>query len=303
MEPQQAKTLPSILRPSPPALSVTASYAHCQELARREARNFYHAFRILPGPQRLAMCALYSFMRIADDLADGPEDVAEKRRALESWRQQLAAALTGAPTHPIHPALADTITTYRIPLAYLEEVLDGVGMDLDTDHYNTFDELYRYCYRVASAVGLSCIHIWGFRDEKAKEYAEAAGIAFQLTNILRDLAEDASRGRIYLPQEDLDRFGYTPEKLTRGVRDDAFRALMRFEADRARGYYEAAAPLVPLLPPAGRAVFLVMLRTYRGLLDAIVRRDFDVFSRRVRLGRLHKLWLALRVLPVRWGWG
>jgi phytoene synthase len=302
MEPQPVNSLSSVLR-VPSAASVFASYAHCQELARREARNFYHAFRILPGPQRRAICALYSFMRIADDLADGPEDVAAKRRALESWRVQLAAALAGTPTHPIHPALAHTVATYRIPPLYLEEVLDGVGMDLDTDRYNTFAELYQYCYRVASAVGLSCIHIWGFRDERAKEYAEAAGIAFQLTNILRDLAEDAARGRVYLPGEDLERFGYAPEGLARGVRDEAFRALMRFQADRARSYYQAAEPLVPLLPPAGRAVFLMMLRTYRGLLDAIVRRDYDVFSRRVRLGRLHKLWLLLRVLPVRWGWG
>src|SRR6185437_13868692 len=134
-------------------------------------------------------------------------------------------------------------------------------------------DLYGYCYRVASAVGLACIHIWGFREERAKSYAEAAGIALQLTNILRDLGEDAGRGRVYLPREDLERFGYTVEDLEQGRRDERFRALMRFQVERARGYYEAAAALTDLLDPSGKAVFLVMLRTYRGLLETIVHRD------------------------------
>ena len=140
------------------------------------------------------------------------------------------------------------------------------------------------------------------RGNEAKVHAEAAGVAFQLTNILRDLGEDAGRGRVYLPREDLERFGYGEEALRRGVRDDHFRALMRFEAERAAGYYRAAEPLAGLLQPAGRAVFVTMLRTYRGLLEAIVRRDYDVFSGRVRLGRLHKLWLAARAVPMSWGW-
>jgi phytoene synthase len=289
---------------APPATpSVACSYAWCERLARREAGNFYHAFRILPGGQRKAMCALYSFLRIADDLSDGPEDVAHKRLALEGWRRQLHEALPGSPTHPLHPALRDAVERYTIPPVYLEEVLDGVAMDLDTDRYDTFGDLYSYCYRVASAVGLACIHVWGFEGEQALGYAEAAGIALQLTNILRDLGEDAARGRVYLPREDLERFGYRAEDLRRGVCDERFRALMRFEVARAQGYYQAALPLAELLRPAGRAVFLVMLRTYRGLLDAIVRRDYDVFSGRVRLSRWRKLWLAARALPVRWGWG
>jgi 15-cis-phytoene synthase len=182
-------------------------------------------------------------------------------------------------------------------------VLDGVGMDLGTHAYDTFADLYRYCYRVASAVGLACIHIWGNASARARVCAESAGIALQLTNILRDLGEDAARGRVYLPREDLERFGYRAEGLGRGECNDSFRALMRFQVERARAYYESAAPLAGMLPPAGRAVFLVMLRTYRGLLEAIARRDYDVFRSRVRLGRLHKLWLAAQALPVRWGWG
>jgi 15-cis-phytoene synthase len=278
------------------------SYAWCERLARRQAGNFYHAFRLLPAAQRRAMCALYAFMRIADDLTDGSETVAEKRLALANWRRQLDDTLNGVYSHPLHPAFHHTIERYGIPRRYLDDVLDGVGMDLDTDRYNTFADLYRYCYRVASAVGLACIHIWGFREEQAKGYAEAAGIALQLTNILRDLGEDAGRGRVYLPSEDLERFGYRAADLERGQRDERFRALMCFQVERARSYYESALPLADLLDPAGRAVFLVMLRTYRGLLEAIAERDYDVFSSRVRLSRLRKLWLAAQVLPLRWGW-
>jgi phytoene synthase len=281
---------------------LSQSYAYCERLARREAGNFYHAFRLLPRPQRRAMCALYAFMRVTDDLSDSPGPAETKRAPLEQWRRQLERALAGESSHPLHAAFHHTVRTWDIPREYLHAVIDGVCMDLDTTRYDTFAHLYRYCYRVASAVGLACIHVWGFAQERAKEYAEAAGIAFQLTNILRDLGEDAARGRIYLPREDLERFGYSEECLCQGRRDEQFRALMGFEVERARRYYEAAGPLVGLLAPAGRSVFLVMARTYRALLDAIVRRDYDVFSQRVRLSPWRKLWLAAQALPARWGW-
>jgi phytoene synthase len=248
------------------------------------------------------MCALYAFMRIADDLTDCADSLEHKRSALARWRADWHAALAGEDRHPLHPALRDTVERYHIPRQYFEDVLDGVEQDLTVTRYGTFTDLYRYCYRVASAVGLACIHIWGFTGEAAYPHAEAAGIALQLTNILRDLGEDAKRGRVYLPLEDLARFGYPAESLRQGVCDEAFRALMEFQTTRAHSYYAAAEPLVGFLQPAGRAVFLLMLRTYRGLLDIIVRRNYDVFSQPVRLGRWHKLWLAVRVLPVRWGW-
>jgi phytoene synthase len=282
-------------------LALSRSYAYCERLSRRQAGNFYPAFRVLPGPQRRAMCALYAFLRIADDLSDEPGEPDAKRRALAGWRRGLDRALCGDYSHPGHPALHDTVTRHGIPRAYLEAALDGVEMDLAPVRYGTFDQLRLYCYRVASVVGLSCIHIWGFSRGEAEKYAENAGISFQLTNILRDLGEDAARGRVYLPAEDLERFGYRPEGLARGERDERFRALMRFQVERARGFYDAAWPLAPLLRPAGRAVFLMMARTYRGLLDLIERRDYDVFSARVRLGRWRKLLLAARALPVRWG--
>jgi phytoene synthase len=278
------------------------SYAYCDRLARREAGNFYNGFRVLPRPQRLATCALYAFLRIADDLSDEPGEPGPKRTLLARWREGLDRALCGEYTHRVHPALHHAVRTYGVPRAYLDAALDGVEMDLGPVRFATFSDLRLYCYRVASVVGLSCLHVWGFTAERAKGYAEDAGLAFQLTNILRDLGEDAVRGRVYLPQDEMERFGYDAERLRRGQRDESFRALMRYQVARARGHYDAAWPLVPLLKPAGRAVFLVMARTYRGLLDQIERRDYDVFSSRVRVSSWRKLLLALGALPARWGW-
>jgi phytoene synthase len=288
--------------PKPQLQSVVQSYDYCEKLARREAGNFYHAFRLLPRPQHSAMAALYAFMRVTDDVTDRPGDQAAKRVALKCWAQELDLALAGMYTHPLHAAFHHTVRTYGIPRPYLDAVLEGVGMDLEPLRFATFAELYTYCYRVASVVGLSCIHIWGFADDKAKEYAEAAGIGFQLTNILRDLGEDAGRGRLYLPREDMDRFGYSEGALHRGERNEEFRALMRFQTQRARWFYDQSSPLSAFLYPPGRAVFQVMSRTYRGLLEAIVAADFRVFDRRIQLSRWRKIWYVMQALPVRWGW-
>jgi phytoene synthase len=283
--------------------ALSRSFTYCEGVARRQAGNFYHAFRLLPAEQRRGLCALYAFLRVADDIADSPGPACAKSSPLAAWRLQLRDALGGTYRHALHPALHYTVARFGVPPRHLEQVLDGVAMDLGTCRYETFDDLYQYCYRVASAVGLACIHVWGFTGARAAEYAEAAGIALQLTNILRDLGEDAARGRVYLPCEDLRRFGYPPEGLAQGRRDATFRALMGFEVERARSYYARAESLSPLLRPAGRAVFLVMLRTYRGLLEAIAARDYDVFGSRVCLPGWKKLWLAARSLPIRWGLG
>ncbi len=269
--------------------SLSHSYRYCETLTRREAGNFYPAFRLLPRAQRLSMCALYAFMRIADDLSDEPGAIDAKRAALARWRAGLDDALRGCFAHPAHEALADTVRKHGIPDDYLHAVIDGVEMDLEPVRFATFEELKRYCYRVASVVGLASIHVWGFSNPKAKSHAENAGLAFQLTNILRDLGEDAARGRVYLPQEDLNRFGYSEEKLMRGERDAAFRELMRFEVNRARSCYEAARPLAGLLAPAGRAVYSVMAKTYASLLRAIEAADYDVFRTRVRVSSWRKL--------------
>lgn len=277
------------------------SYAYCERLSRQQARHFYPAFCLLPRRQRQAMCALYAFLRIADDLSDAPGEPAAKRRALEHWRQGLHRACQGEYSHPIHAALHDSLVRYAIPVRYLEEALEGVLCDLTPTLYRSFAELRRYCYHVASAVGLACLPIWGCTAPAAAGYAEQAGIAFQLTNILRDLGEDADRGRIYLPQEELQQFGYSVDALQRREYTDAFRALMRFQVARARQFYESAWPLAALLPAPGRAVFLLMARTYQGLLDRIEACGYDVFRRHIRLRWWQQGWLLARVLPVRWG--
>jgi phytoene synthase len=284
--------------PVPGVLGCEASYRWCESVARRQAGNFYHAFRLLPFDQRRAMCALYAFMRVTDDIADEPGELTVRRERLAEWRQQ-TEALTG---HPLFPAFRHAIEKYGIPRTYLGDAIDGVEMDLYQDRYATFPDLYGYCYRVASAVGLCCIHIWGFEDAAALRYAEVAGIALQLTNILRDIAEDAGRGRLYLPQEDLATFGVTEAEVLTGQGGTRLRDLLAFQAQRAFNYYDTARPLERLLRPAGRAVFSVICGTYRALLDRIVASGYDVYSQRVRVSNWRKLWLVLRALPVRWGW-
>jgi phytoene synthase len=282
--------------------SVNRSYAYCTRLARARAGNFYYAFLVLPRPEQQAMCALYSFLRLADDLADEPSPTEQKQRDLASWREQLDGALRGIPRHPLHPALVDTVKRFGLEPAHLHGLLDGVEQDLTTTAIATFEELYRYCYRVASLVGLSCIRIWRCRDPQADALAEASGIAFQLTNILRDAAEDARMGRTYLPREDLDRYQCDAVQLRSGPFDDRYRALMHFELERARKYYDQAAPLTELLTSPGRAVFQVMTQTYRGLLDELEQRGFDHCNGPVRLSRWRKLGFLLGAVPVRLGW-
>ncbi|MFO0807054.1 MAG: phytoene/squalene synthase family protein [Gemmataceae bacterium] len=278
---------------------IDRSFAYCEALTKREARHFYPAFGALTRDQRRAMCAIYAFMRVTDDLADGPGEPETKRIALSVWREELYAALAGEPRHELHSALAHTVVSFNVPVQHLIEVLDGVCMDLEPVRVEDFNELYRYCYHVASAVGLACIHIWGFTDEEAKKHAEAAGVALQLTNILRDLGEDRSRGRIYLPADELVRFDCPPERWDGA--QVSFRAMMQFQTERARKYYAQAEPLTSFLKPSGAAVFQTILRTYRSLLDEIVRRQYDVFSSRVRLSRWRRAILAIQALSLRWG--
>lgn len=278
--------------------SIAESFAYCRRLTRRTAKNFGFAFLTLPHDRYNAMCALYAFMRITDDIGDDDSIPLERRRQrLEEWKSEVAAALDkGASSHPALPALAHVVPTYRIPQQYLFDVVEGVSRDLHASSFETFAELSDYCYHVAGAVGLCCIHVWGFRSPEAVPLAIDCGLAFQLTNILRDLAEDSRAGRCYLPMEDLLQFGVTRDDLTAGRFDDRFRSLMRFEADRARGYYDRARGLFPLLEPCGRPVLRVMLDLYGGLLRELERRDFAVFDQRVRLPRWKKLWFVGRAL-------
>jgi phytoene synthase len=280
------------------------SYDFCVKLSRREARNFYYSFLVLPPERRRAICALYAFLRQTDDLADSPGPAFEKARSLEDWRRQLDDALKGrTKSWPGFAALADTVQNHEIPACYLHEVIDGVEMDLEPRRFATFEDLRVYCYRVASVVGLSCLHIWGYQSNhgKAEILAESCGIALQLTNIIRDVREDALQGRVYLPTDELRRFGVDPRELAAPRPTGRVRALLEFQGARAYDYYRRAEPLVSLVDPVGRPVFLAMVGIYRALLDEIVRRDYDVLTARVALPTWRKLAITLASLPSRFG--
>jgi phytoene synthase len=269
-------------------MTAAESYAYCTRVAREQARNFYYAFLLLDGPRRNAMCAVYAFMRQCDDLSDGA-GVADRAAALRAWREELDRALGGdTATHPLWPAFADTARRYRIPREYFHEMIAGVSSDLEPRRIRTFDELYRYCYQVASVVGLTIVHIFGFADPQALAFAEKCGIAFQLTNILRDVGEDRDNGRVYLPAEDLERFG-----VKEFARTPAFRELMRFEADRAHEYYRESRPLLELVTPATRPALWALIEIYRRLLERIEASDFDVLARRIRVPAWEKLWILV----------
>jgi phytoene synthase len=274
------------------------SIAYCRRLTRRTADNFGFSFLTLPRERYNAMCALYAFLRLSDDWADDAAvPVAERQARLAAWRREVADALAGRPaSHPVLPAVVHLVRTYGVPPQYLFDVLDGVAWDLQPSVIATFDELADYCYHVAGAVGLCCIRIWGFRDPAAEGLAIDCGVAFQLTNILRDIGEDSRAGRCYLPAEDLQRFGVAPDEFRTGRLDERLRGLLRFEAERAWSYYQRAEQLPALLEPCGRPVLRVMLDIYGGLLREMERRQFDVLTTRVRLPRWKKWWLVGRAL-------
>lgn len=281
-------------------LSQKESFDYCRKIAKVQAGNFYLTFHLLPRLKSDSMCALYAFMRISDDIADEPGEIDATRKALGIWRDQTLGALNGQFSHPIHPAFAAMVKRHQIPSRYLLDVLDGVEMDLDVSRYKTFDDLYKYCYRVASAVGLCCIHLWGFNSDKALLPAESAGIALQLTNILRDIKEDYARGRIYLPQEDMARFNYDEIKLSANVRDESFFCLLDFQARRAGEYYEQAQELTQYLDGNARGIYLAMLHTYKAILDKMQKNNFDLFSNRVKISTFRKLCLLAKYLTYSW---
>ena len=274
------------------SVQLEESYEFCVGVARERARNFYYSFALLSRPQRRAMCAVYAFMRRCDDLSDDP---GASRARLEEWRRELDRALAGGPgPDPIWPALCDAIRQYKIPHRYFHEIIDGVASDLEPRTFRTFDDLYRYCYLVASVVGMTVVHILGFDSLDALALAEKCGIAFQLTNILRDIREDAALGRTYLPAEDLDQFEVDAIDLARGLPTDHARRLLRFEVERARRYYRDSAPLLDMVHPSGRKMLWAIIEIYRRLLDKIDRAGLDALRRRVRLSAVEKCWIVLR---------
>jgi phytoene synthase len=264
------------------SVGLEASYAFCQRIARTRARNFYYSFLLLSREQREAMCAIYAFMRYCDDISEGE---GASREGIERWRQDLDCALEGRfGSNLLWPAFHDTVQRYHIPREYFYQMIEGVSSDLQPKQLQTFDELYHYCYQVASVVGLTIIHIFGFESPEALQLAEKCGIAFQLTNILRDVREDRENGRIYLPEEDIRKFG-----ADLGVHDERFVKLMSFEAARARAYYDESRPLIALVHKRSRPSLWALIEIYRRLLTRIEGSNFNVLKQRIRVPTWEKL--------------
>jgi 15-cis-phytoene synthase len=279
------------------ARSVEDSYRYCRLIARNRAKNFYYSFLLLKKPQSDAMCAIYAFMRLCDDLSDNPatDEKVKLHQRIAEWRIEVNHALSGdVERHLIWPAFHDTVQRYSIPHRFFHEMIDGITSDLEPRQIETFDELYRYCYQVASVVGLTIVHIFGFESVKALLLAEKCGVAFQLTNILRDVREDATLGRAYLPREDLDMFSVTFDQLRSGKEDDGFRDLMRFEAARARAYYRESAGLSDLIAENSRRSLWALREIYLRLLSRIEKSNYSVLSRRINVPTRSKVALLGR---------
>lgn len=283
---------------------LSQAYAVCRAIARREARNFYYAFIALPAKRRNAICAIYAFMRQADDISDDETLAREARRErLDMWLADWhAASESGRTADPVFRAVLDATQRFSIPLALLDELVAGTAMDLERgssdapDTYATFSDLYRYCYLVASVVGLVCIRIFGYSDPAAEKLAEETGVAFQLTNILRDVAEDAARKRVYLPLEDLARHGVSLDALIgrkAGTPPNANeRAVLEEIAERAEEYYRSGQKLVPLIDRESRPALRVLVSIYHALLERIRGADYDVFSQRASVPVARKVAIA-----------
>ncbi len=292
--------------PAPPQLVM--AYSVCKGITRRAAKNFYYAFLVLPRRKREALCAIYAFMRLCDDIADDPKLApSDRRQKLDAWLGALHRAQQGQPTDDaILLALTDAQRRHAIPAGLLDELAHGTAMDVEqeesapqttsvpglTIQYRTFEELRLYCYRVASVVGLVCIHVFGYRDPAAETLAEHCGLAFQLTNIIRDVKEDAAMGRIYLPEEDLAKFDLSAPELLSTPDPARFRPLLALEADRAREFYAAGDQLIPYISEDSQPGLWVLLTIYRRLLEKIAEEQYDVFSAKVSLST----WEKLRIL-------
>jgi len=308
---EKSARIPVPLRPGRSAaetrVTIDDSYAECHRIARSSRSNFYAAFFFLPDSKRNALAALYAFMRLVDDVADEGADLAAKQRGLANWRAALDDAITGHEQHfdgnaamnspaatlgasaEILPALVDTMQRYKMPARYLHDLISGAEMDLTVQTYPTFERLREYCYRVAGTVGLTCTHVFGFKDARALDLAEKLGLAFQLTNIIRDVHEDFQLGRVYLPEEDLARYGVVPEdfgcrEATLGVRE-----LLRFESERAWQFYEEGSALLGLIDADSRGALWLLVHTYSALLGRIESLEFAVFGERVRLSKPEKM--------------
>jgi len=300
-----AGTQPAAVPWTPAAPQLVMAYSVCRGITRSSAKNFYYAFLVLPRRKREALCAVYAFMRHCDDIADDPTlPLPDRRQKLDTWLDALHRAQQGHPTDDaILLALTDAQRRFSIPAGLLDELALGTAMDVEdaesssqttsapglTIQYKTFEDLRLYCYRVASVVGLVCIHVFGYRDPAAEPLAERCGLAFQLTNIIRDVKEDAGMGRIYLPEEDLAKFNLSAAELLAAPDPARFRPLLALEADRAREFYAAGDALIPYISEDSQPALWVLVNIYRRLLEKIAEKQYDVFTAKVTLSTTEKL--------------
>jgi squalene synthase HpnC len=308
---RHAANAPRSVSSAATGVDLSRSYEACWNLAREAHSNFYYAFFLLPKAKRDGIAALYAFMRLVDNVADDGDDFADKQGGLAHWRAALDRAITGyrafvdgssalglqrwpQGAKEVLPALVDTMRSFNMPARYLHDQISGAEMDLTVHAYPTFDRLREYCYRVAGTVGLTCTHIFGFKDPRALDLAERLGLAFQLTNIIRDVHEDAGRGRVYLPDEDLARFNVLPQDFCKTEATLGLRELLRFEADRAFQLYEEGSELLDLIDADSRGTLWLLIHTYNALLARIESLDFAVFGERIRLSKAEKMLFIAR---------
>ncbi len=281
--------------PSEPEPSIAEAYRDCAEITRRSGSSFASAFWMLPKPKRNALHAIYAFCRLADDIVDDPEIAGNRTALLARWREELDGAYRGKAQHAVGVALSDAIERFRLPEHVFLDLLAGVEFDLGDEPIETFDDLRLYCYRVASTVGLLVVRILGFKNPQSLEFAETLGIAVQLTNVLRDVGDDASTGRIYLPKDELERFGVSTESLLAGRRTDELQLMLSFYAKRTTSYYERAEQLLPNEDRRSLRPATAMGRIYQALLDELIERKFPCFEQPLRLSKPRRVVIAAKV--------
>ncbi|HEY3433537.1 MAG TPA: presqualene diphosphate synthase HpnD [Rhodocyclaceae bacterium] len=274
--------------------TATSADDYCQQKAAASGSSFYYSFLFLPPERRQAIMALYAFCREVDDVVDECSDPTLARAKLAWWRTEIAALFAGKPDHPVTQALATAIKRFAITQELLQEIIDGMEMDLDMARYASFKDLNLYCYRVASVVGLLAAEIFGYQDRHTLKYAHDLGLAFQLTNIIRDVGEDARRGRIYLPIDELQQFNVPAADLLEARYSDNFRALMEFQVQRAQSYYDKALAQLPAVDRKSQKAGLVMAAIYRTTLNEIVHDGYQVLDQRLSLTPVRKLWIATK---------
>lgn len=279
--------------------SIEESFDYCRRLTQKEAKNFYFSFLTLPREKQNAMCSIYTWMRKLDDYADDAASLEDATKAVEKWRKQTHEALDQndfSNTDLIWPSFAETVKRYSIPSRYFDEIILGALMDQERQRYETFEQLYQYCYRVASVVGLVSLCVFEYQDKKTEEYGEWLGIAFQLTNILRDVSEDAERNRFYIPQEEMRKFGVTEKHILEGEWSSNMHDLFKFFGDRAETYFQKALPVQALVSKDSRPTLAIMEEIYHGVLREIERRDYRILDHRARVPTWKKFFIVAKHL-------